>query len=443
MKKQFFLPILTLAFAIGFFAPPVGAQIGLRQVWTSKAPSLTATASTRYNNITGADTWETVQNGGRWCFPDDVTVENLKIRSSAAPGAAISAIFTASKDTVATTLTCTITGAVATTCEDTINTVSYAAGTCIELTRTTSGGSPATAIIDFSVETISDDPAVSINGSQMSIPSNTVTNFQAIMGEPIFEWQASSGPTTRGTWAVTGTATNARAYVNNAPGAGNSYTFNIIKNQVVQDGAGGTANTTMVIEESSTTEVASFSLALSPFDRLEWQSVPASTPAAAVVGLSFRFVSTIAGQAVMMVTNPVSATTADRFGGFAGSQDWNATETNVSNIGGITAFTISGVHAIIGSPNDGRVVAVRENAADTAVIATFAGGLTTASDTAHTVIIDPASLFAVRTNGSEVEGTYYGLMQFDVVSGATSGGGLLLRGVGEDFLGYLWPLIQH
>ena len=77
-------------------------------------------------------------------FPTGGTLRNLYVELPAPPGAGASRTFTVRKNGVSTALTCTIAGAVATSCSDTTNTVSVAARDTAVLLQTPSG-SPVAA----------------------------------------------------------------------------------------------------------------------------------------------------------------------------------------------------------------------------------------------------------------------------------------------------------
>ena len=72
-------------------------------------------------------------------FPTGGTLKNLYVDLPAAPGAGASRTFTVRKNGVPTALTCTIADP-ATSCSDTVNTVSFAAGDTAVLQQTPSGG---------------------------------------------------------------------------------------------------------------------------------------------------------------------------------------------------------------------------------------------------------------------------------------------------------------
>lgn len=105
---------------------------------TYSGPSLAFTG-TQYFPIGGGATSSTTETNVDIDSPAAVTIQNMTVQMSAAPGVGATIVFTWRKNASSTALTCTITGAVATSCSDTTHNFSTAALDLLDIQAVTTG----------------------------------------------------------------------------------------------------------------------------------------------------------------------------------------------------------------------------------------------------------------------------------------------------------------
>jgi uncharacterized repeat protein (TIGR01451 family) len=149
-----------------------------------------------------------------------------------------------------------------------------------------------------------------------------------------------------------------------APGAGKSYTFNFVKNGVVQDGSGGTVNTTLVMADTTLVGVATFDLPVVALDLISINCTATSgSPQSTFANIGIGFRATTDGQSALCFNSATGTAIADGSTDWAGSQlsgwawttsrsptpapswrpsRWPSTELLVSLPGAIDPFTLEG-----------------------------------------------------------------------------------------------------
>ena len=226
-------------------------------------------------------------------FPTSGTIKGLHVEAAAAPGGGKSRTFTVRKNGVATSLTCTISNN-ATTCDDTTNTVTIAAGDSAVLEYTESGGPAATDYYhgvvfqtDVGGEFIlpsSSGQSVNTAATRYYLVSTASNNATAVEGE---KDQLAQAMTIKAIYAE----------IDVTPGAGNSYQFTLRRN-------GADTAVTCTISDSSTTCNASVNVSIRNDDLLSLELTPTSSPTAATdwhvsflagpqFGVDFSFFKTI------------------------------------------------------------------------------------------------------------------------------------------------------
>lgn len=149
-----------------------------------------------------------------------------------------------------------------------------------------------------------------------------------------------------------------------APGAGKSYTFNFLVNGIVQDGSGGTVDTTMVIADTDLTVIGAFDLPMVPLDFVSLNCTATSgSPQSTYAQVSIAFRATTDGQSALCFNSATGQPITDASTDWAGSQlsgwawttsrsptpspawrpaRWPSTELLVSLPGAIDPFTLKG-----------------------------------------------------------------------------------------------------
>lgn len=314
--------------------------------------------------------WISVEAAEAHVCPIATTFRNLTIELRTAPGVGTSYIFVLRVNGVDKALTVTISGA-ATTGSDLVNSVTVAPGDLITWKRTRTG-IPADGDTLLTVESDSTNVGESWYGfgRASSSLSSTLTRFNGVFAYNLNP-QATSF-----IWsnvvAAAGTLTRHDVILNVSPGAGNSYTFTIYKNGVIQDGSAGSVNTQITIANAATTGTASFSLAVVPGDTVYLEIIPISAPTAAAYIYAAAFAATIDGQSQVCGTSNGAIVASSAFyqpDGLAGN---SGTESNRDVLAGTRAFSLSQGYVVLdGAPGAGGSgksynFSVRQNAASPA-----------------------------------------------------------------------------
>ncbi len=233
----------------------------------------------------------------------------------------------------------------------------------------------------------------------------TATRYNgAIRGDA--QWASSSSLNSANVCGVAGVFDGLYLRLDAAPGAGTSYAFTIYKNDVAQDGAGGTPNTVVTVANAATTGNASFSLTVAVGDLLELRCVPTGTPATVRAQYALAFTSTSAGyshfcgRSSSLPSN--SATTYNNPSFRGGTRAWDATETDDENLVGVTAFALRGLTvAMAGAPGGSAsyTFSGRVNAASPAGAPSIAivGAATAGTDTSGAMSLASGDTFSIQS----------------------------------------------
>ncbi len=165
-----------------------------------------------------------------------------------------------------------------------------AVGDLVTISRTVTGGNPATYIPCISLVFSTTSKNTSIYGGFAS-PSSSATSYIAPL---LASSTTSTRVSERGSCHVGGfgSITYHTFEVDVAPGGGKSISYYLYLNGVKQDGTGGTVDTHVTISNSATTGSASFDLPVVPGDELSLQIVPSGSPASSTLSYGCRFVAT-------------------------------------------------------------------------------------------------------------------------------------------------------
>lgn len=190
-----------------------------------------STTTTQYTGIGGQQGLNATEARRRNVIPTGGTIKNLYVKLSTAPGAGTSRTFTLYKNGSATALTCTVSDA-ATTANDTTHSVSVAAGDEVSLESTLTG-TPAASRLGAGLTFVATTDGESVimgtyNGSNETAgaPDNAATNYAGVLG---LAWSASEALASNGNPNIGIACTLKKMYVacTTAPGAGNTYTFDV------------------------------------------------------------------------------------------------------------------------------------------------------------------------------------------------------------------------
>lgn len=206
-------------------------------------------------------------------MPEDGTLKNLRLKAKTALTGAQTVAVTLFKNGVATGLTLTVNAASGTTTQSDTDSVSYAAGDTMhaELAVTNS----PTAVFYFSIDYESSNANTAIY--QWDGTHDTITGgsgeYSSFFGGGRNTGYNPTESRVSSLVSVGGSVKGLSVSLEFAPGAGQNFSFAVMKNGVAQDGSGGTTDTRLTISNTDTTGRNSFTLAVAAGDTLSvrWQ----------------------------------------------------------------------------------------------------------------------------------------------------------------------------
>lgn len=281
---------------------------------------------------------------------------NLKVFVTVAPGGVASKQYSVRINGTNSSLTCTITGA-ATSCSDTTHSASITSGDLVNL-RTDPSGSPSNGDTKFSVEFTPTTSGTNIGGVFIiSSPNNSTTSCSSIFSRK--NWTTTCPGSMPVPMSISGTITSLKilqASNSGTGGSGKKFVYNLVKNGTVQDGTGGTVDTTITILDANNTSTGSFSLAFVPGDLIYLQAVPTSTPASGgTQTYAYTYTSSTSQLCFASDTTVSGSTQYSLFFGAPDISSWNGTEANRQFIGSVTTKTYTGLYLwISGLPGAGK-----------------------------------------------------------------------------------------
>lgn len=232
--------------------------------------SLSGGATTQYLPLSGTGLPTTVEQSSRQLIATSGTIKKMYVNADGAPGAAKTITFTLMVNGSATALTCNMSGAAATTANDTSNTVSVSAGDTVSMRVSYSGAAIGTSFINFGVtflaSTANEFPIIAGTSAD---PSTSATNYCDLVASDNESFSATENQrqAVGSVWYVK----NMYSKVTTAPGAGKSWALKLRQN------AADTALTN-TISDANTTANATTTITLALYDALSVSFTPSGTP---------------------------------------------------------------------------------------------------------------------------------------------------------------------
>lgn len=398
-------------------APPLGQTYGLTQSIYDRTNITTAT-----DDGSDYDAFSALKGNG-WqssadpqadevntsvIWPTRSRLSNLRVIVDVADasGGDVTRTYAVRKNGVDTDLSVTVSGTSSAadtrfSGSDLVDYVDLESGDAVSLHRTGDGAGAEFDVTWWSMDAVHQGGTRSVTMFQPGRLNNSVAVYAAA-----FDWRASpegvvpnpSGDFTafdvRGRSLVVfdGTISQYRVSMReNTQLAADTYTFNLVKNGVVQDGTGGTANTTVVVDGADLETVSgSFSLAFVSTDVLALQSTPSAATPAPYAGASMVIDATTAGIYGLSITwtsfTGGSGGTVPKFAGINFDSNTNTEARDVALLLGPLTYGVLGVLQAGGSgPGSGNHLfyTLRKNGGDTALSLDLTGantgGVVTAS----------------------------------------------------------------
>lgn len=182
--------------------------------------------TTEYNALMGSGNWTSTEANMHGLVGSGGTISKLYVEIAGAPGASKSYDFTLMVDNSASALTCQISGAAATTCSDTSNSVSVSAGQTVSLRCVPTGTPTARAAMWTTMY------AGSTTGESLMFGTTTANptggEFMSLHG--VVGGSDNLETDKRLVWPMAGTVKKLYVELATAPGAGTSRTFTVRDN---------------------------------------------------------------------------------------------------------------------------------------------------------------------------------------------------------------------
>ncbi len=311
---------------------------------------------------------------------------------------------------VATLLTCTL-GAADLTGSDLLHDIAVVAGDDLELklvgTTMSSPGYGGGYSIEFEGVTASQSGyGIGAFGGSCSLASPTVAHrLGGSLGNGVFQLSPAVPADLGNTYSIVctaGTVTRLDAKTfSGAPGSG-VWTIMLVKNQVLQDGSGGTVDTRCVMTGSTTQTFSTFSLPVSAADHLETLVVRSVTSATSGthVTTSVAFVSTATDVGNLCGGNNNAQSASAVEWEWNGSFQGPSTESEAQAPVGPTGFIATGLYierSAAPGVDKQYVHLLRDTATNTALTVTVAGTNTSGSLLAQSVPFVDGDLINLKT----------------------------------------------
>lgn len=351
--------------------------------------------------------WSTVASTGV-VWPTTGTFANFLININVAPGTGKSRTFAFTNVTTAASVTLVISDAEVTE-RDTGSTLSVSAGDILKITHV-GAGTPATIAECYLMAEFTG----TVDGeSGYTMGADPTTGGLSGAGGPYYAqgpfatnaWGTTTPPAPENLVAVAGTVTSMSARAPVAPGVGNSWSVWLVKNGVLQDGAGGTVNTLVTIGNATTGFTGTFSLPVSPADRLSLKATPISGPSAARLQAGITITADTDGECQLSANHLNSASTTVVNYGWAitaATTGWDATETNRDEPTFISSFTLAAMYVLLGTaPGAGNSwqfdMRLDGSTPGGALSVLISGTATTGSDTTGSLVLEDGHLWDIKS----------------------------------------------
>ncbi len=303
-------------------------------------------------------------------IPAAGVIDRLYVSVAVSPGVGNSRTFTLRKVAVDQSLTCTIADA-ATTCSDTSNSFSNAAGD-VAFVRISGTGAPAAASGRWSVRFTPTTTNQTVMLARDNLLDGSATNYIPIPSQNTM----GHGATETDFQSLVGAGSMDAIYFssNGSPGVGTNYAFSLSKNAAAQ------AVTCSVTGAATTCNDTAHSFSVSDGDKITIRNDPTSSPGAIRGGFGYRFIPSTSGGfyfsgGTRLIDN---ATTA-----YLPPNGRLATVTAEADALAVAPmnFWITKISILTGDPSPGsRAFTLRVNGANTALSCTVTSGNTTCSN---------------------------------------------------------------
>jgi len=339
-------------------------------IMAAKSVSVGAVAANRYQCVAPTHDYaaQTSENNAISYLPNKALYSNFKVVLATAPGTGITRTQTFRYNSAGTALSFTIAHP-STSGSDTTDTVvttpDLTAQKGISIAFMASG-TPAASLAKWRI--LQQSSAQHLHATSGATASNSAARYMGIQDTGVGTTAAQAAQI----FPDTGKLINFTATLSGSTGAG-SYTVELYKGTYGSEAATGVSFTLTGTSIVPYTPYET-SVDVAPDDSLYWKITPNNTPTAAVVNVSMEYISSTAGNYVLLGgTGAANASnSATNYNSWYGNANWNATEANVQALG--YATTLKALYARVSADTGAaktRTCTFRINGADSAATVTF------------------------------------------------------------------------
>lgn len=414
--------LLAFLALLSFFVP--FQSFAITQWLTGSEIGGTTQTGTSYAGLTGATGFDWSGSEIYWqeVIPIAGTFSNFSAEIQSAPGAGNTLTFTVRKNNVDTAVTCAISGAAATTCQDLSNSFTVVAGDAITLKSVTAGspgGKRVYTALKF-VGTNAGESFVTMSTDTDGAEANNTT-YSSIYGARQSSNNVYTTSTVQTPQPTAGTYSN--LYVRLAdtadpPGTGNAHNIIFQVNNVDQFSC-------TIAGSSRTCSNTTGTVAVVAGDLVNYKVTGTSSPVRSFFGAGMRFVPTTDGESVVMGTSDSHSGngTVHLTTGGAATFTWGDT-TNAAGSASTTYKNLY-VRTMAAAPGGSasRTFFLANDGVSSTVQAAIVGTATSTFNTTSTtqgVTLQWSSLMMTSAGTPAASDIAYGFVQYTPEAGATS-----------------------
>lgn len=348
---------------------------------TTNTPSA---AATNYTGLTGGDNeiFDTTESNHYETISAPGTFSGLFVAQNVVSGALATYTYIVRKNGADTTLTCAITGAVATTCTDATHNFTVTANDTIDMSITPSGTSPATISPSWALKF---DGTTAGESNIMAQSVGTTFNNNVRYFSPFTGTNGATESNNELVFPFSGTVKNFYISLKTAPGSGKTQIVMVRKNEA------DTTLTCTVADTNTACNDTTHSFTVAAADRLTLKISGTGTPANTSHSFGITFLADTAGNSfTTSISQTNFSTSATQYSQISvGSSTPITTEANRDQVA--LASTIKNIYVLqTPAPAAGKSYAftLRKNAVDTALTCTVSGTGTTCNAATDITVVD-------------------------------------------------------
>lgn len=341
-------------------------------------------------------------------WPTAGTFGNFLVVIDVAPGATKSRAFTFTNVTTAATVTVTLSDS-DTSNRNIINTLAVSPGDLLRCAHAGSGTPAAIAecylLAEFTSTNDGESGYTCAHASGNGALSGTGGPYYVHGPFTGVTWTTTTPPVNEDLIAVAGNVTSMSVRAVTAPGAGNSWDFWLVKNGVLQDGAGGTVNTLVNTGNTTNGVTGTFTLPIAPGDRLSLKADGVSGPTLSRIQAGITITADTDGECQLncrQTTGSSSSVVNYGWAVYNSTSGWSATETDRDDPTFISTFTLGTMYVRLqtapGAGNNYKYdMRLDAGTPSGALSVTISDAATTGNDVSGSLVLEDGHLWDIRS----------------------------------------------